>query len=227
MTVWFAIPSKRPPDEANAVLAQWHRQGYRVAVYRDEGDPDVAAQLIINGRYPGYASATNALCREIIRLDPEAQWIVIGGDDVLPDPTQTAEAIGAQCSEHFGGTFGVMQPTGDRWGECAGSAPPDRVCCYPFLGREFCRRMYGGKGPMHDGFHHMFVDEELHHVATKLGVLWHRRDLTHTHQHWMRDGKQMPEFLREANSPQHWQKSQLLFKARLHAGFPGHHPIAL
>jgi hypothetical protein len=89
-----------------------------------------------------------------------------------------AKQIAKECTAHFGGTFGVMQPTGDRWAN--GSI--DRICGSPWLGREFCTRMYHGKGPMYGGYLHMFGDEELQHVATRLGVLWQRRDLTHLSQ---------------------------------------------
>ena len=48
-------------------------------------------------------------------------------------------------------TFGVMQPTGDRWGERNGIATIDRIAGSPWMGREFCRRMYHGSGPMYNG----------------------------------------------------------------------------
>ena len=163
----------------------------------------------------------------IIKSDPAAHWIVTGGDDVLPDPNHTAQEIGLQCLEHFGGTFGVMQPTGDRWGEDGtGLAASDRLCYSPFMGREFCRRMYGGSGPLFSGYVHMFVDEELQEVALKLDCLWQRRDLIHKHEHWARDGGEMPRFLYRANTREHWDQFQSLFQRRKASGFPGHEPIA-
>jgi hypothetical protein len=84
---------------------------------------------------------------------------------------------------------------------------------------------------------HMFGDEELQEVATRLGVFWQRRDLKQIHHHftradegglsridWVKGRREMPEFLREPNSPQHWEKYSALFRARKAAGFPGATP---
>lgn len=273
MSVWFAIPSKRPPEEAEPVLKLWRERGYKIALALDgggDGDwarwPDFASI----GVYEGYAQSVNMLCRKILIVDEQAEWIVTGGDDVEPDPNHTAETIAAQCSEMFytlietmyppdkpawshipipspGGsgkdapswkrwsTFGVMQPTGDRWGEHdiipgKTGAYIDRVCGSPWMGREFCRRMYQGQGPLFSGYFHMFEDEELQCVAQKLGVLWQRRDLTQHHRHWARQSghgilNKMPGFLRQVNSREHWHESKALFDARAAAGFPGHEPI--
>ena len=195
--------------------------------------------------------------------DPGVEWIVTGGDDTDPDPNKRAEEIAAECSEYFAKlhsgikpgdsltvesltaaiygvrcrTFGVMQPTGDRWGEnedWARAKYPDRpayidrICGSPWMGREFCRRMYGGNGPMWPEYFHMFNDEELQCVAEKLGVLWQRRDLIQYHDHWGRDGfgAKAPEFLDRANSPANWDAMKTIFETRKAAGFPGHEPIA-
>ena len=98
------------------------------------------------------------------------------------------------------------------------------------MGREFCQRANGGSGPLWREYTHMFVDLELQQVAQKLGILWQRRDLTHLHKHFTRvDGAVdwkavMPDFLRQANSPEHWAQFQALFMGRRGAGFPGHEP---
>jgi hypothetical protein len=129
-------------------------------------------------------------------------------------------------------TFGVMQPTGDRWGDGQG-AYIDRVAGSPWIGREFARRMYGGNGPYWPEYTHMGVDEELQMVAEKMGVFWQRPDLTHFHAHWgrprpgerMGQADRMPEFLEAANSPEHWKKYKETLRRRQAAGFPGHEPI--
>ncbi len=133
-------------------------------------------------------------------------------------------------------TFGVMQPTGDRWHEGLGgftNAPIDRVAGSPWIGREFARRMYGGKGPYFPGYKHMFVDEELQRVAEKYGVFWQRRDLTQRHNHWGRGATdkavieaKIPAHLVQWNTPEHWKESKALFESRKGAGFPGAEPIA-
>lgn len=143
---------------------------------------------------------------------------------------------GVNTSEGWGAlsdvaaTFGVMQPTGDRFAN--GSI--DRIAGSPWIGREFARRMYGGNGPYWHEYRHMFLDEELQCVAEKHGVFWQRRDLIHLHQHFMRENahlesmavkRDIPPHLMEANSPEHWNKYQAIFKARKAAGFPGSEPL--
>jgi hypothetical protein len=250
MSVWLAIPSKRPPELVEPTLKLWRERGYKIALAQDIGDPVIeddiplaAFDIEIGSAYPGYAVAVNTLIRAILGYDPKAEWIVTGGDDVEPDPNKTAEEIAESCNWHFGSTqsalqcgdayagkyaplqwkhfgadhtFGVMQPTGDRWGEhdvkdghkfivwpdypercmiCGQEedAPRhmvgayiDRVCGSPWIGRQFAARMYRGKGPYWHEYTHMGVDEELQHVAIMMGVLWQRPDLTHYHNHWGR-----------------------------------------
>lgn len=232
--VWYAVPSAR---EHGGTLRQWKDRGYRVACWRDLDNPlDWADICIVSKKYPGYAIAVNTLCRYILSEYPETRWIVTGGDDVLPDPEASPQMIASECDAHFGGTFGVMQPTGDRWGHPLGGGKThvysENVCSYPWMGAEFCRRMYGGDGPLFDGYYHMFVDEELQGVAKKLGVLWQRRDIIHKHEHWGRtnggaDRRNIPAFLQYVNSPQHWNEAGKLFKRRESAGFPGHEPITV
>ena len=133
-------------------------------------------------------------------------------------------------------TFGIMQPTGDRWGSdepWARQMHPtqpayiDRICGSPWIGREYARRINGGKGPFWEEYGHMFADEEMQNVALNYGVLWQRPDLTHFHDHCKRDGvDRTPAFLVEAYSPQHWEKNKAVFTRRKAAGFPGSEPIA-
>lgn len=233
MSVWFAIPSKKPAAEAEKCLSLWRDQGYRLAIWRDTGDDPVRCDLTLTGAYPGYSNAVNALCKEILSRDLDADWIVTGGDDMEPDPIYGAVEIGEQCSEHFAGTFGVMQPTGDRWGEDDRmpnvrpdrKAYADRVCGSPWLGAEFCRRMYGGKGPLWHGYTHMYQDEELQEVAERHGILWQRRDLVHFHRHWAREGRPMPTYLRTANAE--FGKYGRIFQERKASRFPGHEPLSV
>lgn len=227
MSTWFCIPSARPTAEAGPVLAKWRERGYRIALLR-QGDAIEADIFIPTDRYLGWARSINMLARAVLRQDPEAEWIVSGGDDTLPDLANSPDIISAQCKEHFGGTFGVMQPTGDRWAN--GSI--DRICGSPWLGREFCERMYQGNGPMFDGYGHMYADEELQQVASRLGVLWQRRDLIHLHKHYFRTGNDgvnygaaIPPHMVEWNGRKHWNESQSLFNSRRAAGFPGHQPL--
>jgi hypothetical protein len=182
--------------------------------------------------YPGYALSVNSLVAKAMAYDANAELFVIAGDDVYPDQTKTAEEIARELSEHFGGTFGVMQPTGDRWGDKQG-AYIDRVAGSAWYGREYCRRVNQGNGPLWPQYWHMGVDEEARAVAVKLGVYWERPDLTQLHQHWGRPlpgeriglSSRMPEFLRKANSKVEWDKYKAIFAARQAAGFPGSKPL--
>jgi hypothetical protein len=241
-SVWLAIPSARPPEEAEKVFKLWREQGYKLALARDFDAPQIAddlPQLVFEGPYPGYAIVVNRLIKDVIAFDPKAEWIVTGGDDTEPDPNHSSEEIAIQCNRHFAGinsaalpsglraaTFGVMQPTGDRF--AGGSI--DRIAGSPWIGREFARRTYGGNGPYWHEYRHMFVDEEIMGVAQALGVFWQRPDLIHKHHHFMRESdainspavdKPIPEFLKEANSPEHWRKFKAIFERRRAEGFPG------
>ena len=157
-------------------------------------------------------------------LDDSCDWIVAAGDDTECDRNHTADEIAAQLTAHFGGTFGVCQPTGDRWSDAQGVLV-ERVAGSPWMGREWCLRANRGRGPLWPEFFHMFADECLQETAKKLGVFWQRPDLIHLHKHWGRpkDGEtmgqasNMPDFLVKANSPAEWRKSKAEFE-RLRAG---------
>lgn len=256
MSVWLTIPSARPPAQANPVLQKWRDQGYKIALWRDWGADSAISDVSIYLDYPGYAKAVNGLIGMVLGAplspdapkwaDTDAEWFVIGGDDVLPDPTKRADEIAWECSDHFrkwgrfegtigADAFGVMQPTGDRWGTNPTHPNPamrtayiDRICGSAWIGRGFARRVYNGAGPLWPEYQHMFVDEELQRVAEKLGVLWQRRDLTHHHQHYARNdglthshGRRpvKPAHLVKWTDPKHWKEAETIFKRREAEGF--------
>jgi hypothetical protein len=221
MSVWWAVPSARP---GGGSLEEWRAAGYKTALFRDRGAPDAPADLVLTGEYPGYGDACNRLIRAILKYDSEARWVITGGDDTSPDPTHSPESIAAECEAHFGGTFGVAQPTGDRY--AMGSI--DRIAGSPWLGRAFCQRALNGKGPYDPRFTHMFADEYILGVAEALGVYWRRPDLIHFHQHFMRDSdaidsnavvRPIPPHLVKANSPAHWDEAKRLFLQQKADGF--------
>lgn len=245
MSVWFCIPSKRPLHELGEVLGAWKERGYKIAVAREvaDGAPSQADLVIPVYSYQGWARSTNLLISVVMAGCQDAEWFVGGGDDYWPDPNKTAEEIAAECGEHFWNkhitnpgmkittiavrTFGVMQPTGDRWmdkGDGHG-AVIDRIAGSPWMGREFCRRMYHGAGPLYSGFYHNFADELLQKSAQKLGVFWQRPDLFQEHRHWARrrgDWRDAPDWAYKINHPQQsdWERSKALFKNMEAAGFP-------
>lgn len=264
------------------------------------GFPDSRMRMYPVHGYQGWARSVNILVQVVAAECSDAEWFVTGGDDYYPDPTKRADEIAAECEAYFHeryarpaevfkeaglstaglaaawpDTFGVMQPTGDRWCEgrcttCHGSgqvygrivyATPvdlptkcedcngtgrsaviDRICGSPWMGREFCRRMYHGAGPLYNGYYHNFADQELQEVSRKLSVLWQRRDLIQTHQHWATkqpksethtglagDVRNMPEWAAKINDPKlsDWERSKALFAKRKAAGFPGHEPLEI
>ena len=202
------------------VLQRWIDRGYQVAVQRDPGAADLPVDLSLTRPYKGYADAVNFLADTVLGIDPDCDFVVTGGDDVLPDPTHNPQQIAAECTLHFKGTLGVMQPCGDRHmvdreGKCAA----ERVCVSPWMGREWCERAYDGTGPMCSLYFHEFVDADLHCVALKHRCLWHRRDITQMHQWWGRtDKKEKPEHLVELEAK--WDEVKAFFEARKAAGFP-------
>ena len=241
---WFCIPSIR---ENGGTIPLWRERGYKVACLR-QGDLIDCELLIPTGEYKGWAPSVNILAKAVVEMDRHADWIVTGGDDYQPDMEKDPVWIANECWCHFhqtkpcnDPTFGVMQPTGDRWGDSPATrkqygenrgAYLDRIAGSPWMGREWVKRAYGGKGPMHAGYRHMYADEELKEVAEKLGVYWARRDIVQLHKHWGRiageefgDIKDCPDFLLPVNTPQHWHESQRLFVERKANGWPGHEPL--
>jgi hypothetical protein len=221
---WLSIPSARPLEDIIGTLARWSAQGYGIAIWRDKNDDVVkllqsqygngrTLALVGSGEYPGYAVAINALTKAVFNLDPTALFCVAGGDDTLPAPELKADEIVEQLLAHFGGTFGVMQPTGDRWeGGCI-----DTIAGSPFLGRDWCRRANAGAGPYAPQFTHMFSDEALKYSAEKEGVYLMRRDLTHHHNHFKRVGDVAhelppPPHLFWCNTSKHWNLMETHFK---------------
>ncbi len=247
--VWLTIPSARPPAEAEPILRKWMKQGYKVALWCDKTGNITPPWAIVHGcadyvmgwEYQGYARAVNELIAAVMLKDPEAEWFIAAGDDTEPDLDHTAEEIAEQCGRHFSvlegygkrtfGTFGVMQPTGDRFAE--GSI--DRIAGSAWLGREFCRRINQGKGPLWPEYVHNFVDEELQNVAIKYGIFWQRPDLIQLHRHFQRESdrinspavsRPIPAHLKTAFSPEGWGPYKAIFEKRKATGFPGSEPIA-
>jgi hypothetical protein len=228
---WLAIPSARPAHEANEALRVWRDRGYGIALWREsEHDAPIHDVLMWSATYPGYAAAMNALAKHVIGMDAECEWVIAGGDDTLPDERR-ADEIAAECTAHFGGTLGVMQPTGDRW--AGGSI--DRIAGSPWMGREWCLRANGGVGPLWPEFTHMFVDQCLQETATRCGKFWQRRDVTHMHRHYLRDSARIdagvryvepPAHLKKWNSPAHWRDMQAIFERLRAQDFAPCKPVA-
>lgn len=247
MDVWYAIPTVNL-ERARVTLAAWRRMGYRTAILVDPGcgldwrgamreAEGWADWVVYADEYRGYPCAVKRLCNDLISFAPvftgipAAEIIVTGGDDILPDPDHEPGQIAAEFIEHFGGTYGVMQPTGDRWmSDKRGQAASERICGSPWMGREFIERINGGRGPFWHEYFHFYCDEEMKEVADRLGILWQRRDLCQKHDHWTRPANDR-HILTDATRPEYLKKAHYecgdaakLFRARKAAGFPGHEP---
>src|SRR5580693_1996483 len=171
---WLTIPSVR--NESDSTLRCWREKGYGVALFRDVGSPPVQADLIRRGLYRGYAVEVNALVADVLARDPECDFVIPAGDDIQPDLAHSPAEIADSLISHFGGTFGVCQPVGDRWADRQGPMS-ERVAGSAWCGREFCKRANRGTGPLWHEYFHYCVDEELQEVATRLGIFWQRPDI--------------------------------------------------
>jgi hypothetical protein len=128
-------------------------------------------------------------------------------------------------------TFGVMQPTGDRFAN--GSI--DKICGSAWIGREFAQRMYQGNGPLWHEYTRFWMDEELQAVAIQYGVFQQRRDLIHLHRWYGRASGAIDSGTVTTEPPAHlahqeklFQPERDIFNRRKHARptpFPGSEPI--
>jgi hypothetical protein len=217
--VWFAIPSASP-ERCRRTLPAWRERGYKVAILQNFERGDIPADRTLwSDHYPGWPESINILCRSVVPKD--AAIVVSGGDDMLPDANLSASDIAAQFLEHFkhtpGGTFGVMQPTGD------GFLGARYFCGSPWLGRAWIDSMYSGAGPMFGGYRHNWADNELFWVAKGLGALWERPDLSQHHEHFSRTGEAKPAYWVQGVE-RHDRDDVQLFIARSWQNFPGHQP---
>ncbi len=237
MSVWWCVPSARPVEEVEPLCKIYRERGYKIAMWRD-ADASQPMYIGFDGvthfeaTYPGYAQAVNSLALEVLHNDSSCDWIVTGGDDTLPEPRFDADDIAMVCTSWFKGTFGVMQPTGDRF--AGGSI--DRIAGSPWMGREWCLRANGGRGPFWPEFTHMFGDECLKRTAEKLGVYWARPDLTHFHNHFQRAtdaidsvaiSMPVPPHLVKWNTKQHWDEMLAIFRRLEAEDFKSCLPITL
>jgi GDP-D-mannose 3',5'-epimerase len=218
--VWYAIPSINVARCAESFEA-WHKMGYKCAVLVDKGKPACAQadHVIEVEQYGGYYQAVNRLARELVEKH-NAAIVVTGGDDMFPDPKKTATEIAVEFFARFPDGFGIMQPTGDPM------PGTDRICGSPWMGREWIRRAYSGRGPMWPGYVGFFGDEELKNVAEALGVLWQRPDLAQRHDHYTRKGGPAKLDYQAANEKKCWAPDMATFTRRRSDGFPHHVPLA-
>ena len=213
--VWFAIPvAQGCVEDASRTFEEWRSLGYNCLALVD--GPEQPQRCVVLRRpleYQGWAWATNLLAQS---LKGHFSWLVAGGHDVLPHPDLSAQAIAAQCKEHFAGTMGVMQPCGDIYGALADKS----ACVSAWIGADFCAKY----GPFHEGYFHFWADTELMHVAARDKCLWWRDDLTQFHDHHARKPRPAgqkwthPKYLNKA--AEMGKIDEALFLRRKAMGFP-------
>lgn len=224
MSVWVVFPSANEPL-CNETAAKWRAQGYRVAVFHNT--PFTTGSTAIESyyyqsEYQGYWRSVNYI---VERLGKLPELVVAAADDIDPDPNHTADEIAAMYFERFPDGFGLLQPTGDRQGDLIdGKWNSQRICGSPWFGRGWIERAYQGKGPMPTHYGHYFGDEELQHVAQKLGVLYQRDDLAQFHRHWSWGWRKIGEY-NERNQHLWWEADACTFKRHRAEGFPGSEPL--
>ncbi|RLF30316.1 MAG: hypothetical protein DRN14_00235 [Thermoplasmata archaeon] len=208
--VWAIWPSAHP-KLANETAKRWKAAGYKTAVLLDNvGDrPSECNAVCVAREWKGFPNAINVLTRMV-----KADMVVCIGDDLFPAREADCQTIARQFAERFPDLFGVMQPTGDRFGSIDECAPS------PWIGRGFIDEAYGGNGPYYDQYFHYFCDAELQEVAVLLDAFQQRRDLSQYHDHWQRDGGERPPHLMRALKE--WKKDRALYEGRKRHNFPGH-----
>jgi len=224
MSVWLVLPSALPPEQADECFKLWSQQGYKLCIQRDPGHiyDSQYAHIMMERPYKGYPEAVNYLAKGVLADDLDCNWIVAAGDDTHPDLSHTADEIADELTEFFHGTFGVCQPTGDRWSDHMG-AIIERIAGSPWMGREWCERANQGRGPMWPEFFHNWADQFLQETAIKYGRFARRRDLIHYHNHSRRKGGQWKDHQRKFDAD--YVKMKPLFEALKAAGFPGSEPL--
>ena len=210
--IWFATPSANV-ELASGTFKAWQEAGYKTAALIDPGCPEPSnVDLLVRcDHYYGYGWANNLLSSKLTDVD----WIVFGGDDGLPDPNHKPQDIARECTQHFNGTFGVMQPIGEEWlNRCIAT-----FCGSPWIGKEFRRRANQGHGPYWEAYRHYYDDTELQNRAIAFNCFWQRSDLSHYHNHWTRRLIDRPKHLIDKAALE--AMSRDLFLKRCVDGFPG------
>lgn len=209
--LWTIFPSGNS-EQATICARAWRDAGYRVAVLIDAGQPAVECdQLFIEPEYRGTAAAFNRMMREI-----DADAFLCVNDDVFPGEGADAATFSQVFSERFPDGFGVMQAAGSWYAALAWCAP------YPLIGREFIRRTYGGTGCWHEGYYHLYPDQELRDVAIRLNAYAEAKDVCIEHRHKsLGFADTLPPEKRAKNEARAAHDANL-YAMREAANFPGH-----
>lgn len=220
--VWLTLPSANL-GMAKKTFPVWKKHGYKIAIICPDNLSEQYSNLVDLkiqeskiGGYKGWPNSVNYLSK----LLSDKEIIIAAGDDMYPDENYESHELRLQFVKHFGGTFGVMQPYGDKFGSMACDTC-EQICGSAWLGKEFRDKINQGKGPMWEEYWHMWADTELYQVANKYNCLWIRGDLTQYHEHRLRRTHSFLPTIPHGNT----KKSQQLYENRKLNHFPGSEPI--
>lgn len=211
MNCWAVLPTPTASDAAHAVLEQWRDAGFRLmALVDDASDFRFPVPTVRAPQYKGWAWAMNELCRHAASYG--ADLVTCIGDDLLPRDGLAADRLADAWRGFFGdSTYGVMQCTGDDYGEIHHAAVS------PTIGREYIAR----HRPFFEGYRHLYADRELQDVAAARGVFRQCASLTIYHDHWTRG--QTPDRLpadRRGVIHGAAKSDAALYESRKASGFP-------
>jgi len=203
--IWAVWPTLHQ-EKSIEMISFWHEYEYNVAVLVNPPfthDDFIEADIVIvQPEWRGFPAAANILCKEV-----PGNIVVVVGDDIHPDK-KSAQEIGERFLKRFPDTFGVIQPTGDKFGSW------DKCAVSPWIGRKFIEQV----GPYHEGYFHYFSDQELQEHAMKLGVFEQWDDINQYHDHWQRNEEQKrPLHLLKAKKK--WHDDKRIFEERKLKGF--------
>ena len=220
--VWLALPSANI-EMASKTFPVWRQKGYKIAAVVPDRLSDQYSSLVDLmvleskiGGYQGWPKSVNHLSK----LLSDYEIIIAAGDDMYPDSDYEAHQLRLQFVRHFGGTFGVMQPYGDKFGSMACDTC-EQICGSAWLGKEFRERINQGKGPMWEEYWHMWADTELYQVATKYNCLWIRGDLKQYHEHRIRG----THTFRPTIPPGNTKQAETIYRNRKANNFPNSEPL--
>lgn len=204
MIIWVAAPCLEP-DRAEEFADRWHERGYRVAIVmnREKYKPVKADVLLKVDAYEGYYRTLNFLCQGLVQNE-KADVVVCAGDRVRPPALRGAHEIGTTFAARFQSGIGVMQP-----GTGAQALFDRENCPSPWIGCNFIRKFYGGKGPFHEGYFQFHGGKELFAVAQKAGLLWQRDDI-----HQEEQPIATPSYFQNRNREEYYNKDLMHFKER-------------
>lgn len=221
-TVWLGMPSANI-EMARKTFPVWKDFQYKIAIicpdklkFEYESLVDILYTESEIGGYRGWPKSVNFISNKLQNVD----IIIAAGDDMFPDKNFTAYDLKNQFFEHFKGSFGVMQPYGDKFGSMA-CPECEPICGSAWLGKDFRNKINKGKGPMWEEYWHMWADTELYQVATKYNCLWIRNDLTQYHEHRLRGSHKFNPTILPGNT----KKSQKIYYDRKQNNFPNTEPL--